>query len=181
MQNSAEESTGSHEAKTLSGLKEVCHVLNPTKAWLTFCRDTSHGSNQFGHISVNQWHLEHLFPGWSLMAQYYHLKCQLENVVLTWLTSFSGCWRSCPWWSLAWGWSRPAPPWCGAPWWWVKCPHWSLPQQPAQLSPRVKSMQRSTSRPPWLRSHLNWGGEGGGSFLGTSPAGRAVPYHTAAS
>ena len=45
MQNSAEESTGSHEAKTLSGLKEVCHVLNPTKAWLTFCWNMSHGSN----------------------------------------------------------------------------------------------------------------------------------------
>ena len=73
------------------------------------------------------------------MAQYCHLKCQLENVALTWLTSFSGCWRSCPWWSLAWGWSRRAPLWCGAPWWWVRCPHWSLPQQPSQLSPRVKS------------------------------------------
>ena len=29
------------------------------------------------------------------------------------------------------------------------------------------SAERSTSRPPWLRSHLNWGGEGGGSFLGS--------------
>ena len=76
------------------------------------------------------------------MAQYCHLKCQLENVALTWLTSFSGCWRSCPWWSLAWGWSRRAPPWCGAPWWWVKCPHWSPPQQPSQLSPQVKSRCR---------------------------------------
>ena len=96
------------------------------------------------------------------MAQYCHLKCQVENVALTWLTSFSGCWRSCPWWSLAWGWSRPAPPWCGAPWWWVKCPHWSPPTttRPTVTTGQVYAKEHEQTAlvavPPALRWRGRW-------------------------